>query len=93
MKNKIFKILFLMIIIVITLFVVRHTIYNNIQDNWIIKISPNYLKQPPNTIYLYEDSYIITNCNAVNIWKNIVHKRGSLSSTINEDLITKIKQV
>ena len=92
MKNKIFKILFLMIIIVITLFVVRHTIYNNIQDNWIIKISPNYLKQPPNAVYLYEDSYIITNCFTTSKWQNIVHKRGSLTKKVNDNLITKIKQ-
>ena len=95
MKKKISKILILIIIalvIVITIFAIKHQKYNNIDENWIIKISPNYLKQPPNTVYLYEDSYIITNCFTVSKWQNIVHKRGSLSSKVNENLITKIKQ-
>jgi len=94
-KKKISKILILIIIalvIVITIFAIKHQKYNNIDENWIIKISPNYLKQPPNTVYLYEDSYIITNCFTVSKWQNIVHKRGSLSSKVNENLITKIKQ-
>ena len=95
MKKKISKILILIIIalvIVITIFAIKHQKYNNIDENWIIKISPNYLGQPPNTVYLYEDSYIITNCFTVSKWQNIVHKRGSLSSKVNENLITKIKQ-
>ena len=95
MKKKIFKILILIIlvfVIVITLFAIKHKTYNNIEENWIIKISPNYLKQPPNTVYLYEDSYIITNCVTVSKWQNIVHKRGSLTSEVNDNLITKIKQ-
>ena len=93
--KKFFKILILIIIalvIVIIIVAIKHKKYNNIEENWIIKISPNYLKQPPNTVYLYEDSYIITNCFTVSKWQNIVHKKGSLTSEVNENLITKIKQ-
>ena len=95
MKKKILKILILIIIvfaIVITLFAIKHKTYNNIEENWIIKISPNYLKQPPNVVYLYEDSYIITNCYANSPWQNIVHKRGILSNKVNENLIIKMKE-
>ena len=95
MKNKVSKVLILIIIallIVITIFVIKHKKYNNIEENWIIKISPNYLKSPSNTVYLYEDSYIITNCFTVSKWQNIVHKRGSLTSKVNDNLIAKIKQ-
>jgi len=93
--KKFFKILILIIIalvIVITIVAIKHKKYNNIEENWIIKISPNYLGQPPNTVYLYEDSYIITNCFTGSKWQNIVHKKGSLTSEVNENLITKIKQ-
>lgn len=94
MKKKIFKILILIIIIfiiAITIFYIKHKIYNNIEENWIVKITPNYLNSPPNTIYLYEDSYIITNCFIVNYWQNIVHKRGKLTNKLNEDFISQIK--
>ena len=95
MKKKIFKILILIIIvlaIVITIFIIKNKKYNKIEENWIIKISPNYLNQPPNDVYLYEDSYIITNCFTTSKWQNIVHKRGALTSEVNENLIAKIKQ-
>lgn len=92
MKRKVFKILILVILVVIAILFIKHKIYNKIEENWIIKISPNYLKQPPNTVYLYEDSYIITNCFTTTNWQNIIHKRGSLTSKVNDNLITKIKQ-
>lgn len=95
MKKKISKILILIIIaavIVITIFAIKHKKYNNIEENWLIKISPNYLDSPPNAVYLYEDSYIITNCFTVSKWQNIVHKRGALTSEVNDNLIAKIKQ-
>ena len=94
MKKKIFRILILIIIIVIivtTISVIRHIKYNNIEENWILKISPNYLNSPPNSVYLYEDSYIITNCFTVNSWQNIVYKRGKLTSKLDEKLILQIK--
>ena len=70
-EKEILKILILIIIeltIGITIFVIKHKIYNKIEENWIIKISPNYLYQQPNTVYLYEDSYIITNCFTTSNW-------------------------
>ena len=95
MKKKILKILILIIIvlaIVITTFAIRKKTYNKIEENWILKISPSYLSKPPNAVYLYEDSYVITNCFTTSKWQNIVHKRGSLTNKVNDNLITKIKQ-
>ena len=95
MKKKIFKILVLIMIIlaiVITIFTIRKKTYNKIEENWLLKISPRYLNSLANAVYLYEDSYIITNCFTTSKWQNIVHKRGSLTKKVNDNLITKIKQ-
>lgn len=95
MKKNIKKILMvvsLIVLLVIAIFLIGHKIYNNIDENWILKITPNYLNSPPNTIYFYKDSYIITNNFVENKWQNFVHKRGKLSSEISENLITKIKE-
>ena len=95
MKKNIKRILIVIIIVLIvciTIFLIRHKIYNNIEDDWLFKISPNYLNSPPNTVYLYKDSYIITNSFIENKWQNIVHKRGELTSEIDEEFITKIKK-
>ena len=95
MKKKIFKILILIIIVlavVITVFIIRQKTYNKIEENWIIKISPSYLNSPPNAVYLYEDSYIITNCFTTSNLQNVVHKRGNLTTEVNDSLLTKIKQ-
>lgn len=95
MKRRKFKLLIVLIsilLITITIFVIRHKIYNNIEEDWIIKISPNYLNSPANTVYLYKDSYIITHSFITNDWQDIVHKRGKLTYAVNENLITKIKK-
>ena len=90
--KEILMVVLLVIVLIIVIFLIRHKIYNNIEENWIFKISPNYLNSPPNTIYFYKDSYIITNSFVENKWQNIVHKRGKLSSEITEDLIATIKE-
>ena len=95
MKKKIFKIIIAVIVIVVALIVIsaiRHKTYNKIEEDWKLKIIPIYAKQPSNTVYLYKDSYIITNSFTISSWHNIVHKRGKLTSKVNEELIAKIKQ-
>lgn len=95
MKKKIFKIIIAVIVIVVALIVIsaiRHKTYNKIEEDWELKIIPIYAAQPSNEIYLYKNSYIITNSFTSSSWQNIVHKRGNLTSEVNEELITKIKQ-
>ena len=95
MKNKIFKIIILVIIIglaLMAILAIRHKIYNNIEEDWELKIIPIYASQPSNVVFLYNDSYIITNSFITNSWENIVHKRGKLTSEVNNELIEKIKE-
>lgn len=95
MKKKIFKIIIAVIVIglaLIAILAIRHKIYNNIEEDWELKIVPIYAKSPSNVVYLYKDSYIITNSFITNNWENIVHKRGKLTTKVNDELIAKIKE-
>ena len=87
-KNLIMLVIIILVFLIgVTIFVMKHKANNNIEEKWILKISPNYLDYIPNAVYIYEDSYIITNCTKT------IHKRGNLTDTIDtNNLISKIKQ-
>ena len=62
----------------------------NNEDNWIVSISPIYLDSPANTVYIYQDSYVITN----SYWFNEsdrIHKTGKLTSNFPQSLLSTIK--
>jgi hypothetical protein len=50
---------------------------------------PVYLSELSNEVYLYEDSYIITN--SIANGNNYINQKGKLKLKVTEDLITKIK--
>lgn len=63
---------------------------NETNSDWIMEISPIFSNQPSNSVYLYEDSYVITNSIMYDDEDYINHK-GKLVTKVTEDLITRIK--